>query len=208
VNFPKRLWCHTWFSRLAVSRQHWEAGAAACHEVCRASSRKQSIQRGSAGGVRAQLLPPLLLGTLHVARPPLESTVPSTRNQPLCDISHGAKGSLGSGTAAGTTSAAALLATSSRFLQLPRAAGSHEFSPRPGPAGRVLAGVRHVGQLWVSGPRLWEGAGAALVGFTGGCSLFPLATPKLPKRHVGASVPCQQPGRWHNSPTGLKHKQG
>ena len=173
MDFPKRLRCHTWFSRLAVSRQHWEAGAAACHEVCRASSRKQSIQRGCAGGVRAQLLPPLLLGTLHVARPRLESTVPSTRNQPLCDISHGAKGSLGSGTAAGTTSTAALLATSSRFLQLLRATGSDEFAPRSRPAGHVLAGTWHVEQLWVSGPRLWEAAGAALVGLTGGCSLVP-----------------------------------
>ena len=65
-------------------------------------------------------------------------------------------------------------------MQLPRAAGSDEFAPPPRPAGRVPACARHVGQLWVSGPRLWDGAWATLVGFTGGC-------PLVPRGHTAAS---------------------
>jgi len=126
------------------------------------------------------------------------TTVPSTQNQPLCDISHGDKGSLGSMTAAGTTSAAALLATSSHFLQLPRAAGSHEFAPRPRPAGHVLAGTRHAEQLWVSGPRLWEGAGPAFVGFTGpGNSPTALARARSTAPCATAMpLPCSAPSAW------------
>ena len=130
---------------------------------------------GSVGGVRPQLLPPLLLGTPHVVchPPPRESTMPSTWNQRLCDISPGAKGTTGNASARvlPVQSAAALVVTSPRFLQLPRATGSDEFAPPPRLAGPVLACARHMGQLWVSGPRLREGAWATLMWFTGGCPL-------------------------------------
>ena len=63
-------------------------------------------------------------------------------------------------------------------LQLPHVAGSDGFSASPPcPAGRVLSCARHMGQLWVSGPRLWEGAWASLVGFTGGGLLVPRGHP-------------------------------
>lgn len=110
--------------------------------------------------------------------------MPSTWNQRLCDISPGAKGTAGNVNTAGATSAAALLATNPRFLQLRRATGSDEFAPPPRPAGRVLACARHMGQLWVSGPRLWAGAWATLMGFAGGC-------PLVPRGHTTASqTPC------------------
>lgn len=102
--------------------------------------------------------------------PSQEATVPSTWNQQLCDISPRNKGTTST---AGTALAAALVVMNPWFLQLPHATGSDEFSSPSHPAGHVLAHARHMGQLWVSSPRLWEGAWATLMGFTGGCPLVP-----------------------------------
>lgn len=100
--------------------------------------------------------------------------MPSAQNQPLCDISPSNKGTVGTVSPAGTTSAAALVVTSPRFLQLSRAVdGSHEISPASRSAGPVLACDQRVGELWVSGPRLWQGAWATLTGFTKRCPLVP-----------------------------------
>lgn len=50
--------------------------------------------------------------------------------------------------------------------------------------------------------------GQPLWGSPEGARLSPVATTQLPEPQVGASVPCQHPGCWHNSSTGLKQKQG
>lgn len=49
-----------------------------------------------------------------------------------------------------------------------------------------------MGQLWISGPRLWKGARLILKDFPGGCLFVSLATPpgeaRIPCQHSGAGL--------------------
>ena len=207
MNSPKRLWCHTGF----FPARHWQAvlgaDAAACHRACtpRPASRAFSgVCRGCP--IPASASPPAWKPPCFPP-PPLETTVPSPRNQRHCDISPVAKGTTGTASPVGTLSAAALVVTSPRFWQLAHAAGSDAFAPAPHPAGPVLACARRLGQLWVSG----RGSGRELgnlMGFPGGCLLVPRGHTTASSAPCGSLGSSQHPGCWHNSPAGLKQKRG
>ncbi|XP_068273087.1 acrosin-like [Nyctibius grandis] len=113
--------------------------------------------------------------TQALPKPWRMATVPSTWKQPLCDITPGAKGTTGTVSAASTTSVAALVATSPRFLQLTRTA-----------AMDLLRIIVLLVMFWPA-HGTWDTCG-------GTCGLRPMAYYYGTSRVVGGTD--AQPGAW------------